>query len=106
MRPILNSRQLLAVVVLARTSSFTVAARELFLTQGAVSHAIKALESDLECALFERTPRGVKLTATGSQFLPYAEKILGEMVTAREVIGVFERSVTREPAAQLTGALA
>ena len=96
MTPVLNSRQLLAVVVLARTSSFTVAAKELFLTQGAVSHAIKALESDLECALFERTPRGVKLTETGCQFLPYAEKILGEMETARKVIGVFQREIRGE----------
>ena len=88
MRAILDSRQLLAVVMVARTCSFTLASKELFLTQGAVSHSIKAMENELDCALFERTARGVILTAAGRQFLPYAEKILGEMEAAREVLAI------------------
>ena len=95
MRAILDSRQLLAVVVLARSGSFTLAGKELFLTQSAVSHAIKALENELECALFNRTGRGVVLTAQGRRFLPYAEKILGEMETARGVIAIETGCVRR-----------
>ena len=95
MRPILDSRQLLAVVVLARAGSFTLAGKQLFLTQSAVSHAIKALENELECALFERTGRGVVLTPHGRRFLPYAERILGEMETARGVIAVESGGVRR-----------
>ncbi|MBC8011128.1 MAG: LysR family transcriptional regulator, partial [Burkholderiales bacterium] len=44
---ILDSRKLLAFATLARVGSFTQAAKELSLTQSAVSHAIKALERDL-----------------------------------------------------------
>ncbi len=95
MRAIVDSRQLLAVVVLARTGSFTLAGKELFLTQSAVSHAIKALENELECALFERTGRGVTLTPNGRQFLPYAQKILAEMEAARGVIAVEKGPVRR-----------
>lgn len=92
-RAVIDSRQLLAVVVLARTGSFTLAGKELFLTQSAVSHAIKAIENDLECPLFERTSRGVRLTPTGRRFLPRAEKILGEMEAARGVIAAPLESV-------------
>jgi LysR family transcriptional regulator, low CO2-responsive transcriptional regulator len=47
MTAVLDSRQLRAFSVLARTGSFTLAARELHLTQSAISHAIKALEQDV-----------------------------------------------------------
>ncbi len=51
-----------AFEVAARYGSFTRAAQELALTQGAVSHHIKTLESLYDCALFER--RGPRLTLT------------------------------------------
>lgn len=86
MKSVLDSRQLLAMSVLARTGSFTLAAKELFLTQSAVSHAIKALEEELECRLFTRTGRGVILTEAGRHFLQYSEKIMAEMETARTLV--------------------
>jgi DNA-binding transcriptional LysR family regulator len=49
----------------ARHGSFTAAAGELGVTLGAVSRQVKALESDLDCALFLRLNRGVELTAEG-----------------------------------------
>ena len=51
-----------AFEVAARYGSFTRAARELALTQGAISHHIKTLEGLFDCALFER--RGPKLSLT------------------------------------------
>lgn len=51
-----------AFEVAARYGSFTRAAQELALTQGAISHHIKTLESMFDCALFER--RGPKLALT------------------------------------------
>lgn len=84
MTPILDSRKLLAFTTLARVGSFTQAARELHLTQSAVSHAIKSLEQELECRLFDRLGRHVDLTAPGRQLLEHAAKILAEMKTARE----------------------
>ena len=49
----------------ARNGSFTAAAAELGVTLGAVSRQIKALETELDCALFLRLHRGVELTAEG-----------------------------------------
>ena len=49
----------------ARHTSFTVAATELGVTPGAVSHQVKALEAELGIRLFERIHRGVELTDAG-----------------------------------------
>ena len=49
----------------ARRLSFTEAAAELHVTQGAVSQRIKLLEQELGRALFDRTPRGLCLTGAG-----------------------------------------
>jgi DNA-binding transcriptional LysR family regulator len=86
---ILDSRKLLAFETLARLGSFTQAARELSLTQSAVSHAIKALERDLGCRLFDRMGRSVTITPAGSQLLPHAGVILTEMQHARADLAVF-----------------
>ncbi len=86
MKSVLDSRQLLAATVLARTGSFTLTGQQLSLTQSAVSHAIKALEEEVECRLFTRTGRGVTVTAAGKQFLLYAEKILQQMETALTLV--------------------
>ena len=78
MKPTLDSRQLHAFAALARRGSFTLAAKDLFLTQSAVSHAIKALEGDLGTRLLDRVGRRVLLTQAGEQFLRRTEKILRE----------------------------
>lgn len=83
MKPTLDSRQLLAFAALARRGSFTLAAKDLFLTQSAVSHAIKALEDDVGTRLLDRVGRRVLLTQAGEQFLRHTEKILREMESAR-----------------------
>ncbi|MGD8231210.1 LysR substrate-binding domain-containing protein [Vibrio sp. TRT 1302] len=54
--------------VAAQRMSFTVAAKELHLTQGAVSHRIKVLESELGFNLFVRGTRRLELTAEGERF--------------------------------------
>lgn len=82
--PILDSRKLLAFTTLSRVGSFTLAARELHLTQSAVSHAIKALEDELKLRLFDRLGRRVTLTAAGKQLLDHANRILAEMKVARD----------------------
>jgi len=80
---VFDTRQLTAFATLARTGSFTRAAQELFLTQSAISHAIKALEEQAGCRLVERAGRRVALTQSGEQFLRHVDKILGEMKAAR-----------------------
>lgn len=84
MTTILDSRKLLAFTTLARVGSFTLAARELSLTQSAISHAIKSLEQDLECRLFDRLGRRVTLTPAGQHLLDHAHKIIAEMQSARD----------------------
>jgi len=83
MKPILDSRQLLAFSTLARRGSFTLAAKDLFLTQSAVSHAIKALEEEVGTQLFDRTGKRVRLTQAGEQFLQHVDTIMREMEAAR-----------------------
>jgi DNA-binding transcriptional LysR family regulator len=52
--------------LVARGGSVTRAAQELFISQPAVSAHLKALETALGEPLFERTPRGMQLTAAGT----------------------------------------
>jgi len=82
----LDTRQLRAFATLARRGSFTIAAKELRLSQSAVSHSMKALETDLGCRLFDRMSKKVLLTQAGEQLLQHADKILLEMSAARESI--------------------
>jgi len=49
----------------ARTGSFTAAARELSLTQGAISRQVSALENQLDVVLFKRVRNNVQLTHAG-----------------------------------------
>src|SRR5687768_2337997 len=49
----------------ARTLSFTLAAKELYLTQSAVSRQIQMIEADLGAPLFERRHRALALTEAG-----------------------------------------
>ena len=53
----------------ARHESFTRAAEELFVTQGAVSHLVKALESELGVKLFNRERQRLLITEAGRQYL-------------------------------------
>ena len=87
----LDTRQLRAFVTLARRGSFTLAAKELHLSQSAVSHSMKALETDLGCRLFDRMSKKVLLTQAGEQLLQHADKILLEMTAARESISQLGR---------------
>lgn len=54
----------------ARNLSFRIAARELFVTPGAVSQQVKALEQYLGVTVFERVGRGVHLTDAGRRLYP------------------------------------
>lgn len=67
----------------ARQGSFTKAANALRYTQSAVSRQIAALEADTGAVLFDRTPRGVRLTDQGRCLLEHAETMLGRLDLAR-----------------------
>ncbi len=84
MEALLDSKQLRAYLALARIGSFTGAARELGLSQSAISHAMKSLELDVGCRLVEKAGKKVFLTQAGEQLLFHAEKIQREMTSARQ----------------------
>ncbi len=86
MKEPIDSRQLRAFATLARTGSFTVTAKELYLSQSAVSHSMKALETDVGCRLFDRVGKRVLLTQAGETLLQHATRILSEMVAARNAL--------------------
>ncbi|MGI9452683.1 MAG: transcriptional regulator GcvA [Geminicoccaceae bacterium] len=65
--------------VAARYLSFTKAAEELFVTQAAVSHQIKALERDLGVPLFRRMNRALALTDEGQALLPYVREAFDQL---------------------------
>lgn len=83
MRDLLDSKQLRTFVSLARTGSFTATAKEVFITQSAVSHSMRALETELGCRLLNRVGKKTTLTLEGEQLLRHAQKIIGDMMTAR-----------------------
>ncbi len=83
----LDSRQLRAFSILARTGSFTATAQELHLSQSAISHSMKALEQEIGCRLLDRMGKTVVLTQAGEQLLVHAQKILAEMESARAGLG-------------------
>src|SRR5688572_2636834 len=59
-----------AFEAVARTLSFTGAAKELHVTPGAISQQVRSLEEQLGTALFRRSRRSVSLTSAGSAILP------------------------------------
>ena len=71
----------------ARAESFTIAARELGLTQAAISYQVRALEDHLGWELFARLPRGVRLTALGIAYLAPVRKAFDDL--AISTLGLF-----------------
>jgi len=72
-------KSLRAFEAAARVSSFTDAAKELSLTQGAISYQIKLLESSLGIELFVRSPRQVSLTDAGQSLFRTTHRLFREL---------------------------
>jgi len=62
------------------------AAQSLHLTHGAISHQIKALESDLGVRLVERAGRGIRVTEDGERFAARVRTAFAELMTAVQEI--------------------
>ena len=74
----MDLKQLQYFVVCAQTGSFSDAAKVLYSTQPSVSKVVKALEDALGMQLFERLPRGIRLTVQGQKVYQYASRITSE----------------------------
>lgn len=68
--------QLRSFVVVAECEHLTRAAERLHVSQPALSAQMRALEDELEVALFERRPNGMVLTAAGRRLLGHANQVL------------------------------
>jgi len=89
MAEIFDSRQLLALVTVVREGGFTRAARMLGLTQSAVSHALRSLETNAGCKLLHTVGKQPRLTEAGEELFNAATRILDEMNAVR--LGLGER---------------
>lgn len=74
-----------------RQGSLTAAAEALHLTQSALSHAVKKLESQLGTAVWEREGRQLRLTQAGQYLLSLATRLLPQFEHAEMLIGQFAR---------------
>ena len=70
----------------ALCESISDASKKLYITQSAISKAIKKLEEDLNVNLFYRSSRGVKLTDKGKELLFYVEEAFNNLVTAERIM--------------------
>ena len=77
--------QLRSFVAVAEAGHLTRAAEKLHISQPAVSAQIKALEDELDLALFERTSSGMVLTSAGERLLTDAERVLAAAQALRSV---------------------
>jgi len=78
--------QLTAFLAVVEGGSVTAAADALMVTQPSVSSAIAALGRELGCELFERSGRGVRMTAAGTAFAPFATDVVGLLHSGRQAV--------------------
>ena len=83
----LEVRHLRLVAAVADTGSVTQAARRLHLTQSALSHQLRDIETRLGTALFARTARRMVATPAGERLLATARRVLGDLAAAERDLG-------------------
>src|SRR5258707_5460507 len=78
----------------ARHQSFTRAAEELCVTQGAVSHSVKALETELGLQLFKRERNGLIITDAGRDYLAVVRDVFERLEVGTDRLLQHQRSGT------------
>jgi len=78
--------QLESFIRVAEEESITRAAEAMHLSQPAVTNHVRSLERELRVPLFDRTGRGVRLTAAGKSLLEYARRSLALLSEGRQVL--------------------
>ncbi|HUK84398.1 MAG TPA: selenium metabolism-associated LysR family transcriptional regulator [Candidatus Acidoferrum sp.] len=81
-------------LTVARTHSFSIAAKELATSQGTVSHHIAALETYFDAELFKRTTNGVDVTEAGATLKETAERILQDAQNAKAQISSTKQNLS------------
>jgi LysR family transcriptional regulator for metE and metH len=79
----LDLRHLRSMLAIAQSPTLGNAAARLHLTQSALSHQIRAMETHYGLALFERQPRGLRLTLAGNRLVTLARSVLPQVEDAQ-----------------------
>jgi len=79
-------------VAVAKSGSFTKAARQLYISHSTTSRAVSALEAELGVRLLERGNHILGLTEAGEVLLPEAEKILHSIEEAKNKLSEAARN--------------
>ena len=93
---VMELRNLRSFVLVAETSSFSIAASRCYLTQSAVSQHIKALEEELKCKLLIRNSHNAILTECGELLFAQAKEILKLSDDCIEQINALNNCITGE----------
>lgn len=72
-------RQLKYMIKVVELGSINEAAKHLFISQPSLSNALKSLEEEMNVVIFQRSRKGVTLTADGEEFLAYARQIVEQV---------------------------
>lgn len=82
----MNLNQLYYFRKLAQLEHFTLAAKELYITQPTLSGAISSLENELGIELFHKNGRNMKLTKYGLNFYQYVSTSLAELEKGIQIV--------------------
>ncbi len=77
-------QQLHYIIVISETGSMNKAAEQLYIAQPSLTSAVKELEKEIGITVFNRSGKGVSLTADGMEFLSYARQVYQQYETLRE----------------------
>lgn len=89
----MDFQALRALTAIHDTGSFSLAAKELFITQPAISKRISSIEAELSVKLIDRHASPIALTEAGAILLASAERILVEVANAEDQIRSLENEV-------------
>lgn len=92
----MDLRQLRYFVGVSDAGSLLKASRTLHVAQPALSQHMAALEAELGATLFERSSRGMALTASGRRFLEHARVVLADVERARISVQAGEQDFAGE----------
>ena len=90
----MDLRRLEVFVAVAQERNFTRAARQLHLSQSAVSQQIAALEVEIDAQLFDRSRRRVALTPAGVALVEWANRLLADGAAAQRAVTAAQGRMT------------
>lgn len=84
------------LIEVAKTESLTVAARNLFVTQSALSQAIRGIEKELGVEIFLRTRQGLQITYEGKKIVEKANEVLSKYQELKKTADMFRLELEGE----------